>query len=92
MPRLPRTPAHAWRAPVLLGSAVAIVATMLSVVPAGSSAASVATGRTAVGAAAGLGQVVAWGQNYVGQANVPAGLRGVTAVAAGTYQSLAVRA
>jgi len=37
------------------------------------------------------GTVVAWGDNYFGQATVPAGLTGVTAIAAGTYHSLALK-
>jgi hypothetical protein len=36
------------------------------------------------------GAVVAWGYNISGQATVPAGLSGVTAVAAGGWHSLAV--
>ena len=42
--------------------------------------------------AEGAGVVVAWGNNAAGQLNVPAGLTGVTAVAAGEYHSLALRA
>ena len=37
------------------------------------------------------GTVVAWGTNFFGQATVPAGLSGVTAVAAGDLHSLAVK-
>ncbi len=36
------------------------------------------------------GTVVAWGDNDWGQSDVPAGLSGVTAVAAGYFHSLAV--
>ena len=38
------------------------------------------------------GTVVAWGSDYFGQARVPAGLTGVTAIAAGGSHSLALRA
>jgi hypothetical protein len=38
--------------------------------------------------AASGGTVVAWGQNYNGQTNVPAGLSGVTAIAAGAYHTV----
>src|SRR5450830_1351790 len=44
-----------------------------------------------VAATAPTGPVVAWGQNYSGQTAVPAGLSGVTAIAAGWYHSLALR-
>ena len=88
MPAIPRSCLRAARAPVLLGGALAVVATLLSPLTVGAAP----TGRTAVAPDAGVGQVVAWGRNLFGQANVPAGLRGVTAVAAGTYQSLAVGA
>jgi len=37
------------------------------------------------------GAVVAWGLNDSGQTNVPAGLRGVTAIAAGFYHTVALR-
>jgi VCBS repeat-containing protein len=37
------------------------------------------------------GTVVAWGANEFGQANVPAGLSGVTAIDAGHYHNLALR-
>ena len=36
--------------------------------------------------------MVAWGDNDYGQCNVPAGLSGVVAVAAGAYHSLALKA
>ena len=36
------------------------------------------------------GTVVAWGDNFFGQRNVPDGLRGVTAIAAGAIHSLAL--
>jgi hypothetical protein len=35
--------------------------------------------------------VVGWGSNGFGQASPPAGLAGVTAIAAGPYHSLALR-
>ena len=35
--------------------------------------------------------MVAWGYNDYGQTNVPAGLSGVTAIAAGDYHSLALK-
>ena len=35
------------------------------------------------------GTVVAWGSNFAGETTVPAGLTGVTAIAAGSYNSLA---
>ena len=38
------------------------------------------------------GTVVAWGNNYRGQSNVPAGLSGVKVIGAGYYHSLAVKA
>jgi uncharacterized delta-60 repeat protein len=38
------------------------------------------------------GTVVAWGDNYYGQTNVPAGLTNAVAIAAGYYHSLALRA
>ena len=41
--------------------------------------------------AASGGTVVAWGQNYNGQTNVPAGLSGVTAIAAGGWHTVALR-
>jgi alpha-tubulin suppressor-like RCC1 family protein len=37
------------------------------------------------------GTVVGWGSNYEGQASPPAGLTGVTAIAAGPYHSLALQ-
>ena len=37
------------------------------------------------------GTVVAWGYNYHGQTNVPAGLTGVTAIAAGSSHTVALR-
>jgi len=46
---------------------------------------------TSVAASAPTGVVVAWGDNSEGQADVPAGLSGVTAVAAGVGQSLALK-
>jgi len=39
----------------------------------------------------GGGTVVAWGSNTYGQTDVPDGLSGATAIAAGQYHSLAVR-
>ena len=36
------------------------------------------------------GTVVAWGSSYNGQTTVPAGLRGVTAIAAGGYHTVAL--
>jgi len=44
-----------------------------------------------VAAAAPTGVVVGWGDNSYGQTDVPAGLSGVTAIAAGTYHSLALK-
>jgi alpha-tubulin suppressor-like RCC1 family protein len=41
--------------------------------------------------AAVTGTVVAWGQNDYGQTNVPAGLRGVTAIAAGFWHTVALK-
>ena len=92
MPRCLGTPGHPRRAAVAVGSVVATVATLLGVVPAGSAVASVATERTAARVDAGVGQVIAWGRGNYGEADVPEGLRGVSAVAAGTYHNLAVRA
>ena len=40
--------------------------------------------------AASPGTVVAWGWNAYGQTNVPAGLSGVTAIAAGGYHTVAI--
>jgi alpha-tubulin suppressor-like RCC1 family protein len=37
------------------------------------------------------GTVVAWGGNYLGQCDVPAGLSNVTAVSAGTDHSVALK-
>src|SRR5438034_302339 len=37
------------------------------------------------------GRLVGWGWNYFGQSSAPAGLRGVTAIAAGGYHSLAMK-
>jgi alpha-tubulin suppressor-like RCC1 family protein len=45
-----------------------------------------------VGEQTGSGRVLAWGDGYWGQTNVPAGLSNVVAVAAGTYHSMAVTA
>ena len=42
-------------------------------------------------AAAATGTVVGWGWNYAGQASPPAGLTGVTAIAAGNFHSLALQ-
>ncbi|MGD0580358.1 MAG: hypothetical protein ABSC08_15685, partial [Bryobacteraceae bacterium] len=39
----------------------------------------------------GDGTVVAWGQNYYGETNVPAGLKNVVAIAAGAYHSMALK-
>jgi len=80
------TPARALRAPVLLGVAFAVLAPLLSPAPAD------AVARTAAALEPGVRQVVAWGGGSSGAANVPAGLRGVTAIAAGDRHSLAVRA
>src|SRR5687767_10294085 len=41
--------------------------------------------------AASLGGVVAWGWNFRGETNVPAGLSRVTSVAGGSYHSLALK-
>lgn len=38
------------------------------------------------------GSVSAWGDNYAGESDVPAGLRGLTAIAAGNSHSLALKA
>jgi hypothetical protein len=46
---------------------------------------------TPVAAAAPTGVVAAWGVNDYGENNVPAGLSGVTAIAAGQYHSLALK-
>jgi alpha-tubulin suppressor-like RCC1 family protein len=37
------------------------------------------------------GTVVAWGQNSDGQTNVPVGLRGVMAIAAGSRHTVALK-
>ena len=70
----------------------AIVALTATLLPAGAAGANVATGRTAVVGAPGVGQVVAWGDNRYAQTNLPTGLRGVTAIAAGYTHSVAARA
>jgi alpha-tubulin suppressor-like RCC1 family protein len=57
-----------------------ILAFWLSLVPAE---------RSAIGATSGT--VVAWGDNFDGQTSVPAGLSGVTAVAAGYAYSVALK-
>ena len=41
--------------------------------------------------AASAGTVVAWGNNLSGQTDVPAGLSGVTAIAAGSYHTVALK-
>ena len=53
----------------------------------------VLVGITPAGAAAatGTGTVVGWGHNFDGQARPPAGLTGVTAIAAGQGYSLALK-
>lgn len=43
-----------------------------------------------LGIFSGTGTITAWGHNNVGQCNIPAGLSGVTKVAAGYYHSLAL--
>ena len=88
----PSPHARALRAPVLLGAALAVLCSLLSPVGAGAAKASGAAERTAISLDPGVGQVVAWGGGNDGAANVPEGLRGVSAVTAGTYHSLAVRA
>ena len=55
-------------------------------------AAAPAPAAPAPSVAAPSGPVVAWGDNTFGQTTVPAGLSGVTAIAAGWYHSLALRA
>ena len=88
-------PAQRSRRSLVAGCAlVGVAGVLLTPVTAGASVvahAPVATPTAGV-PQPGVGQVVAWGRNLFGQTNVPAGLRGVSAVAAGTYQSLAVRA
>jgi hypothetical protein len=42
-------------------------------------------------AAMASGEVIGWGLNNIGQVNIPAGLSGVTAIAAGTFHSLALK-
>jgi Regulator of chromosome condensation (RCC1) repeat len=51
----------------------------------------VAPAGAAVAATAGAGTVVGWGSNSSGQASPPAGLTGVTAIAAGDSHSLALK-
>src|SRR5437762_1014581 len=46
---------------------------------------------TAAAATASTGTVVAWGLDDDGQTDVPAGLSGVTAIAAGLFHSLALK-
>src|SRR3954453_20047880 len=62
-------------------AAVVLLCGLVGVAPAGA----------AVAATAGAGTVVGWGSNSSGQASPPAGLAGVTAIAAGNYHSLALK-
>ena len=66
-----------WTAPL---GAVLLLCVLVGVAPAGAAAAT-----------AGAGTVVGWGENSHGQARPPAGLTGVTAIAAGGYFSLALK-
>jgi hypothetical protein len=66
-----------WTAPL---GAVLLLCVLIGVAPAG-----------AVAATAGAGTVVGWGENSHGQASPPAGLTGVTAIAAGAAHSLALK-
>jgi alpha-tubulin suppressor-like RCC1 family protein len=54
-------------------------------------AAGTTTGQSFSLALKGDGSVVAWGDNRYGQTSVPPGLSNVTAIAAGTFQGLALR-
>ena len=82
MQYLPRTPRPRWRR---VAAAAVALAILLAALP----------GRMPVAHAgvyaAGTGTVVAWGSDSSGQATIPAGLTGVTAIAAGLRHNLALK-
>ena len=62
------------------GAVLLLVGALVGIAPVGAAAATANTGT-----------VVGWGWNDSGEASPPAGLTGVTAIAAGWYHSLALR-
>ena len=71
---------------------VTAVLLVVGLVPAGAARAGAAAVDPGAGDSAPPGRVVtAWGSNQFAQSRVPAGLRGATAVAAGSSHSLARR-
>lgn len=65
-----------------LGAVAVLLCALVGVAPAGAPAAAAGSGSA--------GTVVGWGNNGNGQATPPAGLGGVTAIAAGAFHSLAL--
>jgi hypothetical protein len=63
-----------------LGAVVLLLCALVGIAPAGAAAATSDTGT-----------VVGWGSNYFGEASPPAGLTGVTAIAANGSRSLALK-